>query len=99
MAFDGISKISGVSSQPNSSIGNVTNNGTNSNKKTFLNLLVSQDREGTVFHELFLTATGNIDSFKISSIEDAKNILNSGETFKIAQPNPSLPNHLKNVIA
>jgi hypothetical protein len=90
-----VSKISGVTTQPNSSIGNVTN----SNKKTFLNLLISQDRQGTVFHELFLTTTGNIDSCKIGSIEDAKNIMNSGETFKIAQQNPSLPNHLKNVIA
>ncbi len=99
MAFDGISKISSVSSQPNSSIGNVTNNGTNDNKKTFLNLLISLDREGTVFHELALTEFGHIDTGKIGSIEDAKNIMNSGETFKIAQLDPNLPKHLKNVFA
>jgi hypothetical protein len=90
MEIGGTSNISSLSSQPNSSIGNVTNG----DKNTFFNLLVSQDREGTVFHELFLTATGNIDSCKISSIEDAKNILNGGETFKIAQPDPNQLGHL-----
>jgi hypothetical protein len=58
------------------------------------NLFVSQDRNGTVFHELCVT-TGNIDSCRIGNLQDAENIMNSGQTFKIAQPDPNLPNHLK----
>jgi hypothetical protein len=87
MAID-ISSISSVTSKPVSNPENTTG------KDKFFNLFISQDRDGTIFHELCLT-TGNIDSCRIGSLKDAENIMNSGETFKIAQPDPNLPKHLK----
>jgi hypothetical protein len=83
--------ISNVTSKPVSLPENIGDQG-----KQF-NLLISQDRNGTIFHELCLT-TGNIDSCKIGNLQDAENLMNSGQTFKIAQPDPNLPNHLKLIV-
>jgi hypothetical protein len=94
MSVDGISGISSIRSNPVGAVDNATGNiGNATGKDSFFNLFVSQDRDGTVFHELAIT-TGNIDTCKISSIKDAEIIINSGETFKIAQPDKNQPTYL-----
>lgn len=94
MSIDGISGISSISNQSINRIDNAIDNlGYAPKNDTFYNLLISQDRDGTVFHELCLT-TGNIDTCKISNPKEAENVMKSGETFRIAQADPNQPSHL-----